>query len=43
MDVMPVIRPATTWSGGLATDDLGRTDVRPPLVLLHGMTFDRTM
>jgi pimeloyl-ACP methyl ester carboxylesterase len=34
---------ATTWSGGLATDDFGRTDSRPPLVLLHGMTFDRTM
>lgn len=28
---------------GLAADDYGRSDGRPPLVLLHGMTFDRTM
>lgn len=28
---------------GLAADDLGRSDDRPPLVLLHGLTFDRTM
>lgn len=28
---------------GLAVDDLGRSDARPPLVLLHGLTFDRTM
>jgi pimeloyl-ACP methyl ester carboxylesterase len=28
---------------GLAADDIGRTDVRPPLVLLHGLTFDRRM
>jgi pimeloyl-ACP methyl ester carboxylesterase len=27
---------------GLAADDYGRNDDRPPLVLLHGMTFDRT-
>jgi pimeloyl-ACP methyl ester carboxylesterase len=27
---------------GLAADDYGRIDGRPPLVLLHGMTFDRT-
>lgn len=27
---------------GLAADDYGRSDGRPPLVLLHGMTFDRT-
>ena len=27
---------------GLAADDYGRSDDRPPLVLLHGMTFDRT-
>ncbi len=27
---------------GLAADDYGRNDNRPPLVLLHGMTFDRT-
>lgn len=28
---------------GLAADDSGRSDDRPPLVLLHGLTFDRTM
>ena len=28
---------------GLAADDLGRSDDRPPLVLLHGLTFDRRM
>jgi pimeloyl-ACP methyl ester carboxylesterase len=28
---------------GLAADDIGRTDERPPLVLLHGLTFDRRM
>jgi pimeloyl-ACP methyl ester carboxylesterase len=28
---------------GLAADDFGRSDDRPPLVLLHGLTFDRTM
>jgi pimeloyl-ACP methyl ester carboxylesterase len=27
----------------LAGDDIGRTDDRPPLVLLHGLTFDRRM
>lgn len=27
---------------GLAADDYGRSDGRPPLILLHGMTFDRT-
>jgi pimeloyl-ACP methyl ester carboxylesterase len=35
------------WSeeryGGLAADSVGVADERPPLVLLHGMTFDRTM
>jgi pimeloyl-ACP methyl ester carboxylesterase len=29
--------------GGLVADDLGRSDGRPPLVLLHGLTFDRRM
>ena len=29
--------------GGLAVDDYGTTDDRAPLVLLHGMTFDRTI
>jgi len=28
---------------GLAVDDAGDPDARPPLVLLHGLTFDRTM
>jgi len=28
---------------GLAADDVGGSDARPPLVLLHGLTFDRTM
>ncbi len=28
---------------GLAADDFGESDARPPLVLLHGLTFDRTM
>jgi pimeloyl-ACP methyl ester carboxylesterase len=28
---------------GLVADDLGRSDERPPLVLLHGLTFDRRM
>ena len=27
----------------LGADDLGQQDERPPLVLLHGLTFDRTM
>jgi pimeloyl-ACP methyl ester carboxylesterase len=28
---------------GLAADDFGDADGRPPLVLLHGLTFDRSM
>lgn len=28
---------------GLASDDAGVSDSRPPLVLLHGLTFDRRM
>lgn len=28
---------------GLAGDDEGNSDDRPPLLLLHGLTFDRTM
>src|SRR5262245_52267273 len=28
---------------GLAADDLGHDDRRAPLVLLHGLSFDRTM
>jgi pimeloyl-ACP methyl ester carboxylesterase len=34
--------PPSSYAG-LAADDLGRSDERPPLVLLHGLTFDRTM
>jgi pimeloyl-ACP methyl ester carboxylesterase len=33
---------ATTFAG-LAADDRGHSDDRPPVVLLHGLTFDRTM
>ncbi len=41
-----MIQPAATSNGsfaGLAADDLGQSDDRPPLVLLHGLTFDRRM
>ena len=34
--------PASSYAG-LACDDAGRSDDRPPLVLLHGLTFDRQM
>ena len=34
--------PASSYAG-LACDDSGRSDDRPPLVLLHGLTFDRQM
>lgn len=33
----------TTTFGGLAADSIGRSDHRPALVLLHGLTFDRRM
>jgi pimeloyl-ACP methyl ester carboxylesterase len=33
----------TRTLAGLAVDDSGESDDRPPLVLLHGLTFDRTM
>ena len=33
----------STSYAGLAADDLGRSDDRPALVLLHGLTFDRRM
>jgi pimeloyl-ACP methyl ester carboxylesterase len=36
-------QPATRLFGGLAGDLDGEPDHRPPLVLLHGLTFDRTM
>jgi pimeloyl-ACP methyl ester carboxylesterase len=34
--------PSGTYAG-LVADDLGRSDDRPPLVLLHGLSFDRRM
>jgi pimeloyl-ACP methyl ester carboxylesterase len=34
---------ATTILAGLAGDDYGQPDDRPPLVLLHGLTFDRSL
>jgi pimeloyl-ACP methyl ester carboxylesterase len=33
----------TRTLAGLAADDWGESDARPPLVLLHGLTFDRSM
>jgi len=38
----PVQFPSAAYAG-LAADDLGRSDDRPPLVLLHGLTFDRRL
>jgi pimeloyl-ACP methyl ester carboxylesterase len=35
-------RRSVTYAG-LAADDTGHSDARPPLVLLHGLTFDRQM
>jgi pimeloyl-ACP methyl ester carboxylesterase len=35
-------RPTTSYAG-LAAEDRGESDERPALVLLHGLTFDRTM
>lgn len=35
--------PRSARYAGLAADDQGRSDLRPPLVLLHGLTFDRQM
>lgn len=34
---------SSTSFAGLAADDRGRSDDRPALVLLHGLTFDRRM
>src|SRR6476469_8854750 len=39
----PINATAPGSYAGLAADDLGASDARPPLVLLHGLTFDRTM
>jgi pimeloyl-ACP methyl ester carboxylesterase len=41
MTIFDDVRP--TSYAGLAADDFGRSDNRPPLVLLHGLTFDRRM
>jgi pimeloyl-ACP methyl ester carboxylesterase len=38
---VPVVA-ARTYAG-LAADDVGQSDGRPPLVLLHGLSFDRQM
>jgi len=35
--------PTTTRFAGLAADTQGDDDTRPALLLLHGLTFDRTM
>ena len=35
--------PARSREGGLAVDDWGRSDDRAPLVLLHGLTFNRAI
>jgi pimeloyl-ACP methyl ester carboxylesterase len=37
----PTLRSTTSYAG-LAADDSGVSDARAPLVLLHGLTFDRT-
>ena len=37
------IQRTTDWFGGLAGEVSGRADGRPPLLLLHGLTFDRTI
>src|SRR5260370_21552738 len=36
-------RMATRTLAGLAADDYGHSDDRAPLVLLHGLTFDRSL
>jgi len=43
MHASHIREPAARWVGGLAADDYGHDDHRPPLVLLHGMTFDRSI
>jgi pimeloyl-ACP methyl ester carboxylesterase len=39
-DQVPSVRRTLA---GLAADDYGRSGARPPLILLHGLTFDRSM
>ncbi len=36
-------QPQAVTVAGLAADDWGESDARPPLVLLHGLTFDRSL
>lgn len=38
----PATPNTTRYLGGLAADDLGESDARPALVLLHGLSFDRS-
>ena len=40
---MQLAAPRPVTYAGLAVDDAGLSDDRPPLVLLHGLTFDRQM
>jgi pimeloyl-ACP methyl ester carboxylesterase len=37
------VRTGTKTLAGLAVDDYGHADDRTPLVLLHGLTFDRSL
>lgn len=43
MDTTAHAQPTARRVGGLAADDYGRDDDRAPIVLLHGLTFDRTI
>ena len=43
MPVKPINSFHSGSYAGLAADDYGSCDDRPPLVLLHGLTFDRRM
>lgn len=43
MDTTALTHPTTRLLGGLAADDYGQDDDRAPLVLLHGLTFDRSI
>jgi pimeloyl-ACP methyl ester carboxylesterase len=43
MQMTALDQGSTTSFAGLAAEDRGGSDDRPPLVLLHGLTFDRSM
>lgn len=44
MEITPMTHPVLSATyAGLAADDFGAIDDRAPIVLLHGLTFDRTM